>query len=161
MIMNPKYISTLFTVACIASFLSCKKDSDSTPAIPSIGTWTLNSTSYTGVSSQYFLSSFLALDTKNNTLSIDFNGAFYNASKKPISGSYTVLKYGGTATSANQCVISAGNQSSTTPFRSTGKSGDVVTISVSSTGKLSASFANITVSDGTTTTTVSGSIQEQ
>jgi hypothetical protein len=141
---------------------SCKKGSDTTtPTTQSTIQWSLSGTSYIGASSSYFLSSLLALDANRNYVSVDFNSKYYTSTSRPVAASYTVLKYGGTATAANQCVVEVGNQASTTPYYSTGKMGDVVTISLSSTGKLIASFTNITVSDGTTTKTVSGTIQEQ
>jgi hypothetical protein len=63
---------------------------------------------------------------------------------------------------ASNCVIAVGNVYDTKYYISTGKSGDKVTLTVTSSGKLKATFSNVTVSNdfGATTTTVSGTLIE-
>ena len=62
------------------------------------------------------------------------------------------------------CSIQVGNiYDATRPlgYLSTGKAGDKVILTVSGTGKLTTSFSNITVTDGTTIKTVSGTLMEE
>jgi len=155
-----KKMFLFFVLSVPFTFLSCKKSSDSPPATTT-SQWTFNGGTYTDKITSY-------VESTNELFANDNNGnfvrVFFSSIGKPSkSGTLTVLDYATTFTNATQCSLQVGNLYGTNPIQplSTGKAGDVVILTVSSSGKLTASFSAITVTDGTTEKTVSGKIIEQ
>jgi len=147
---------------CITTLavLSCKKSSDSTPATAT-SQWTFNGGTYTDKNASY-------VESTNELFAFDNNGnfvrVFFSSIGKPtISGNLTVLNYTANFTNASQCSLQVGNLYGSNPIQplSTGKAGDIVILTVSTSGKLTATFSTITVTDGTTEKTVSGKLIEQ
>jgi hypothetical protein len=135
----------------LSMFVYCsKKNADSNST-----TWTFNGKTYTASTAGYDsagLSGLLdAQDAAGNGISIGFN------SHPRVNGTYILSKNGlGSGFPANNCSLSVfGNNSPN--YISTGKPGDVVNVTISN-GKLHATFSNITIENGTDTTTVSGTI---
>ena len=61
------------------------------------------------------------------------------------------------AANSNDCSIDVQTVTPSTIYSSTGKTGDVVNLTISD-GKLNAAFTGVTVSNGTTTTTSTGTV---
>lgn len=139
--------------------LGCTKSKTSTP--DAISQWTFNGNTYSSSNAAYNTSSneILANDGNGNFVRIFFS----SIGKPTASGTLTVLNYATAFSNSSQCSLQVGNLYGTNPIQplSTGKAGDKVLLDVSSLGKLTVSFATISVLDGTVTKTVSGTIVEQ
>lgn len=154
------FVVNVLSIIFIISVISCKKSTTNTPPI-ALSEWTYNGITYKDSSAVYFASSseLLASDNNGNYVRI-----ILSAITKPTTGStLTVINYVTGFSNAIQCTVHVGNSFSSNPIQpySIGKAGDVVTLSVSSSGKLTATFTNISVKDGSITKTVSGTIVEQ
>ncbi len=141
------------------AFLNCKKSGGSTPTTAS-SQWAFNGATFKDANTIYSSNSNELFASDNNG---NFVRVFFSTVTKPISsGNLTVLDYAATFTNNSQCSMQVGNVNGPQPQPlSTGKSGDAVILTVSSSGKLTASFTNISVQDGSTTKTVSGTLVEQ
>ena len=153
----------LFTVSLIS--ISCKKSSTSSSAT-AMSQWTFNGTTYKVSNTSYESGSneLFANDDGGAVGGGNFIRVFFWSATKPTGNvSLTVVDYGTATPNPANCSIQVGNiyGSNPTQYLSTGKAGDKVNLTVFSNGKLSASFSNITVSDGATVKTVSGTIIEQ
>ncbi len=140
-------------------FLSCKKSSES-PATTS--EWTYNGNTFKdGVIAGYDDSSNELFASNNQG---NFVRVFFSTPLKPTkSGTLTVLDYVTPFTNATQCYLQVGSIYGSNPIQplSIGKAGDIVSLTVASSGKLTASFTNISVRDSVTIRTVSGKLIEQ
>jgi len=150
-----------FAIGVILLFGSCKKHSSDPPPSSTASQWTFDGATHTTSTAGYESNSneLFANDTAGN-----FVRVLFSSLDKPTSSKHlVVLDYSASFTNANQCMLQVGNLYSSNPIQplSTGKAGDSVFLSVSYSGKLTASFSNISVSDGTTTKTVSGKLIEQ
>ncbi len=147
----PKPILLSFAMALLV-FVSCSKknvNSNST-------TWTFNGNTYTAITVGYdSANEYGLLDAQdpgaNNAITIGFN------SHPIVNGAYIVTKgVLGPGYPANNCALHVfGNNSG--DYLSIGKPGDVVNVTITN-GKIHASFSNITIENGSDTTTVSGTI---
>ena len=151
-------------MACLIS-PSCKKSSDS-KSTGATSQWTFNGVTYkvTNASYESTTNELLANDDPGAVGSGNFVRVFFWSAAKPTgSVALTVVDYATSTPDPSTCSIQVGNVYGTNPaqYLSTGKAGDKVTLTVSSTGKLTASFSGITVSDGTTLKTVSGTLIEE
>ena len=149
----------LISAIGVVLLLGCKKSSESQPPTQSKSQWTYDGKTYTATDAGYNENSneLIASDTNGN-----FVRVFFGSIGKPTASAHlVVLNYADPFTGPSQCSLQVGNMYNTTvqPL-STGKAGDTVFLIVSPSGKLSASFSNISVLDGTTTKTVSGALAE-
>lgn len=152
-------------IASLTSF-SCKKSKTDTPTVI-LSQWTFDGKTYkvTDASYDYSSNELIASDDAGAVGGGNFVKVTFGSATKP-SGSttLTVVDFGAPSNPSN-CDIQVGNiYDATRPlaYISTGKAGDKVNLTVSSTGKLTVSFSNITVFDrGSTTKTVSGILVEQ
>ena len=169
-----KAYSLLISALIISlAFYSCKKsNADSTTKPPPVSTWTLNGVSYTGDSS-YAFTGFMGtpngvLGTNSSGVDVGSydSGAFdeidlYFAKTPTASGTYTVIQQDNaiptSSTEVSIDVISHYQRAGGYAFYSIGATGDTVNISVSG-NKITASFANISVTDGGINEKVSGTI---
>jgi len=161
--MKQNLLFFLLTASLIS--LNCKKNSNSTPAVAK-SQWTFNGITYKVTNASYE-------STTNELFANDDPGAvgggnfvrvfFWSAAEPTGSVTLTVVDYTTSIPDPSTCSIQVGNVYGTNPtqYLSTGKAGDKVTLTVSSTGKLTTSFSGITVTDGTTIKTVSGTLVEE
>ncbi len=149
--MLKKIFVSSFALIALLSLNSCKKDSSSSSSSKS--TWTLGSSSRTaditttGTATlisdpndgeNYFISA--SASSGDDIASITFKD------KPTVSKTYTVISSASAlGTNANACIVGAVSGFSEF-YTSTGKVGDVVTVTVSG-GKITASFSNITVEE--------------
>lgn len=167
-IVNYRHSSTqllFFLLTLSLVFFGCKKSSNSTPALAT-SQWTFDGKTYKVTDASYESSTneLFANDDPGAVGGGNFVRVFFWSAAKPTgSVSFTVVDYATSTPDPSTCSIQVGNVYGTNPtqYLSTGKAGDKVTLTVSSTGKLSTSFSGITVTDGTTVKTVSGSLIEQ
>ncbi len=133
-------------------FVSCSKknvNSNST-------TWTFNGKEYSTTTAGYDSANVYGLldaqdPAGNNGITIGFN------SHPIVNGTYVVTPgVLGPGYPANNCALHVFSNSSGDCL-STGKPGDVVNVTITN-GKIHASFSNITIQNGSDTTTVSGTI---
>ena len=157
----------LFTVSLIS--INCKKSSNSASG-DTTSQWTFNGTTYKVSNTSYESGSneLFANDDGGAVGGGNFIRVFFWSATKPTGNvSLTVVDYGTATPNPANCSIQVGNLydvSRPAGWLSTGKAGDKVTLTVSSTGKLTVSFSNITVLEsgvGGTTKIVSGTIVEQ
>ncbi len=154
----------LFTLSLV--FFGCSKSKTDTPAV-TLSQWTFDGKTYkvTDASYDYSSNELLAADDAGAVGGGNFVKVTFGSATKP-SGSttLTVVDFGASSDPSN-CEIQVGNiYDATRPlaYISTGKAGDKVNLTVSSTGKLTVSFSNITVFDrGSTTKTVSVTLIEE
>jgi hypothetical protein len=142
----------LFIAIALSVFSSCSKknavsDPDST-------VWTFNGNTYKTTSGGYDSSGPVwiinAQDTAANGINIAFNP------RPTMNGTYIVRDNSiGTAFPTNNCILSVYNNF--TNYVSIGKPGDIINVTISE-GNLHATFSNITIENGTDTTTVSGTV---
>jgi hypothetical protein len=156
-----KIIQAAAIVLIALAICGCSKSSGSASSTTNgPSQWTLKGTTYTGLVTGYNdtssgLGILVSAAAAGNTLSIIFyshpaaNGAF-------------MVTNGGVTAPGTQCMIQVGvyNNNTYDIFTSTGKTGDQVNLTISG-GKIKVSFTNITVSDNTTTSTVSGNLTQQ
>jgi len=147
-------------IACLTSF-SCKKSSDS-KSTGAKSQWTFEGITYKVTNASYESNSneLFASDDPGAVGGGNFVRVFFWSVTKPTgSVTLTVVDYATSTPDPSTCSIQVGNMYGTNPtqYLSTGKAGDKVT----GTGKLTTSFSNITVSDGTTIKTVSGTLIEE
>ena len=146
---------------CAITFLaaSCKKEKDSPPTPKS--QWTVDGVLYKGVAKAYLNSLFEASEilsnglSSGNLISISFNYQYWPTT----SGIYKVKRG---PSDNSECSMTVAYPNSSDNFNSIDSNSEV-NIVVSSSGKLSASFSNIVLSnyDGTQTRTASGTLEEQ
>lgn len=149
-------------IASLTSF-SCKKSSDSTPLVAT-SKWTFNGVTYK-VTDAWYESSSSYLEASDDPGVVgggNFVRVVFGAFTKPAASTSLTVVQDGLQSDPSNCGIEVGDYYGAT-YYSTGKAGDKVTLSVSSSGKLTTSFSNITISadGGTTTKTVSGNLIEQ
>jgi hypothetical protein len=135
-----------------AVFYGCgKSSSGSTGTTVTSSQWTLNGTTYKGIISGYDTASSLGIlnstDASGNSITI----IFY--SHPETNGTYTVSD----AANSNDCTIDVQTISPSVIYTSTGKTGDIVNLTISG-GKLNAAFTGVTVANGGTTTTTTGTV---
>ena len=144
---------TLLSIAmALLVFVSCSKKNANSNST----TWTFNGKTYSASTAVYDTADVYGLlDAQdaagNNGITIGFN------SNPTVNGTYIVTKgVLGPGYPANNCALHVfGNSSG--DYISTGKPGEVVNVTISN-GKIHASFSNITIADGSDTTTVSGTV---
>ena len=157
----------IFFIASL-TILSCKKSGNSA-SVTAMSQWTFNGTTYKVSNASYEASSneLLANDDPGAVGGGNFIRVFFWSATKPTGNVLlTVVDYGTATPNPANCSIQVGNLydvSRPAGWLSTGKAGDKVTLTVSSTGKLTVSFSNITVLEsgvGGTTKIVSGTVIE-
>ncbi|MCW3105980.1 MAG: hypothetical protein JWQ09_486 [Segetibacter sp.] len=159
-----KNLLFLLLIASLISF-SCKKSSDSPSAGPT-SQWTFDGKTYkvTDASYDYGYSTLEASDDAGVAGGGNFVKVTFGSVTKPTASATLTVVEAGTSSNPTNCEIQVGNiydASRPLAYLSTGKSGDKVNLTVSSDGKLTVSFSNITVFDhGSTTKTVTGTIIE-
>ena len=151
--MKTTLFSAIALIALITIF-SCKKSNNNstTPTITS-SQWTYNSITYKGDTTffiddgggNYILQSYIN-DTASHT------AAVYFGTKPSKSGTFTVVD-NNTNPTATQCSIYYGTLSE--DYQSTG--GGTVTVTIAN-GKITAVFSNIAATNGTTLSTISGTL---
>jgi hypothetical protein len=147
--MKKKYLFLMITAVIL--FFGCSKSNVNSNST----TWAFNGTTYTAVTTDYYNSSpDLALlggtDAKGNYINIYFN------SHPATDGIFNVTDNKlGSGDSSSYCFLIVGNNNSSYQYISTGKSGETVSLSFNS-GKMQATFNNITIEDAGDTTIVSG-----
>lgn len=142
-------------------FYGCSKSNGGSAAITGTATqWTLKGITYKGLETNYNdtttgLGIFVSADAAGNFISI----IFY--SHPAANGDYTVTN-GGIPAAGAYCQIQVYTYTGTagTIYTSTGKSGDIVKVSISG-GKITASFTDVTVAIGSVTATVSGTVVQK
>jgi len=138
--------------AAIILFFGCSKSNVKTNS----NSWAFNGTTYTAVTTDYITSDNFSLlggtDARGNYVDIAFNS-------HPVTNGIYNLTYDhlSSADSSTNCSITVGNNNSSYQYNSTGKSGEIVTVTFNN-GKIQASFNHITVADARDTTIVSGVI---
>ena len=141
-------------------FVSCKKNNDGSP-YKAKSRWTFDSVTHTATSASYEENSneLFAYDTSGNFIRV-----FFSSGVKPTQNAHlVVLDYAATFTNFSQCSLQVGNMYDSNPIQplSTGKPGDTVVLTISLSGKLTAAFSDISVSNGSIIKTVSGTLVEQ
>ncbi len=164
-----KSITTLyyFWFIITTAFVGCTKHTDPkpAPAVAATSQWTFNGHSYkvTGASFDDFFHTLTASDDAGAVGGGNYVDVLFGSVVRPTnSGTLTVVNVDATANPSN-CVVEVGNIYDIAGHASTGMAGDNVAVTVSSTGKLTATFSNITVTagpTGTDTLHVSGTIIE-
>jgi len=154
-------MKNLFLLALIAitfiTFYGCSKSSSSSGATTATSSqWTLKGTTYNGLATSYNTSSGLGILTSADAAGNSITVTFY--SHPATNGTYTVSD----AANSNDCSINVQTYANNASviYSSTSKAGDNVNLIISG-GKLKATFTNVTVSNGTTTTTTSGTVIQQ
>jgi hypothetical protein len=147
----PKPILLSIAVALLV-FVSCSKKNVNSNS----STWTFNGKTYSASTAGYDSADVYGLldaqdPSGDNGITIGFN------SLPTVNGPYIVTRgVLGPGYPANNCALHVfGNSSGN--YISIGKPGDVVNVTISN-GKIHASFSNITIENGSDTTTVSGTI---
>jgi hypothetical protein len=136
----------------LSVFSSCSKKNVSSNSNSAV--WTFNGNTYKTTSAGYYSSGpvwFInGQDSAANGINIAFNP------RPTINGTYIVRDNSmGSAFPADNCILSVYNNF--TNYISTGKPGDIINVTISD-GNLQATFSNITIENGTDTTTVSGTV---
>jgi hypothetical protein len=149
---------------------ACKKSSDPVPAGPE-SKWTFDGSAYKATGAEYSIYSELWVSER-----VEYNVArghyvgikFASITKPAKSATLTIPKdfiFGGISPDTATCYLTTGNLDDVAnyEYRPIGKDGDKVILTVSSTGKLTASFSNISVSKdgGASVKLVSGTIIEK
>ena len=147
-----KKILSLTISAAVILILGCSKSKENiTPT-----TWTYNDTTYTAVTIRLDgltgMSILSGTDVRENYVNIIFSSlpttnAILNVTNNTL----------GPGNSSSNCFITVGNSGWLYGYTSTGKSGETVTLTFSG-NKMQASFNNITIANGSDTTSVTGSI---
>ena len=148
------FFSTLIAILS----LSCKKSSDAPPA-STTSEWTYDGVTHTSTSLWYDESLHRLYATDNYDY---FIIVYLGSQVKPTANAHlAVIKFGEVFTDASQCYAQVGNTGLPNQTRTTGKVGDSVMLTVSASGKLTASFSNITVTDGANLKPLSGTLREK
>jgi hypothetical protein len=150
----------IILLGLIAGLLyGCGKSNSGSSAKPPTSQWSLNGVTYTGVSTGYNdtttgLGILVTVDAKGNYLSI----VFY--SHPTVSGTYVVTN--GSPYPANSVQIQMYTYSGGIGkiYGSTGKTGDQLDLTINN-GKVKVSFTDITLANGSTTATGSGTAAQQ
>jgi len=131
------------------AFFACGKSKTSTPSGPTSSQWTINGTTYKGLTTNYnySFSDLTSSDTSGNFVVIGF---FSNPSAN---GSFTVIN-GSNLTSGTCRVII---QTPAGLYSSTGKTGDMVNVTLTG-GLITTSFSGNTMELNSTQTTASGTV---
>jgi hypothetical protein len=148
--MRASFITIIIATFSIILF-GCKKSTPPTVTTTSATTqWTIDGITFKGIST-YFVSAadLFSSDSSGNAIDVYFSAI------PTVNATYTVTAL---PPSAGQCIVGADLISSDS-YTSTGVSGDKVTVTVSG-GKVTASFTNITMSDGSVTKTVTGTVAQ-
>ena len=167
--MKKNHFSLILLVVFISIFLwSCKKSNNPTSSTAT-SQWIFDGKTYTVTGANYDFGS-------NELVANDDPGAvgggnfikifFWSAAKPSGSTNLTVVDYATSTPNPATCSVQVGNTydvTRPTAYLSTGKAGDKVVLTISSSGKLTTTFSNLTVTDHLSTTpkTVSGTIVEQ
>jgi hypothetical protein len=150
----------LFLLALTAAlFCGCSKSNSNSTATPSTSQWTLNGVTYNGITTGYNdttsgLGILVSVDAKGNSLSVIFfshpsvNGTYVVTDESPIpANSVTIQMY-------------VYNGSSGNIYTSTGKAGDQLNLTIAD-EKVKVSFTDITLANGSTMATGSGTALQQ
>jgi hypothetical protein len=149
--MRNKYLLLTIIIA-VNLFFGCSKSKENiTPS-----TWIYNDTTYTAVTirldSLVGISTLGGTDARGNYVNIIFN------SFPTTNAIYTVTNNTlGPGNSSSNCFITVGNSGWAYGYTSTGKSGETVTLTFNG-NKMQASFNNVTIANGSDTTSVTGSV---
>jgi hypothetical protein len=147
--MKKKYLLLTITAA-VFLFFGCSKSNENIKPT----TWTYHDTTYTAVTirldSVVGMSTLGGTDARGNYVNIIFNSfpttnAIFNVTNNTL----------GPGNSGSNCFITVGNSGWIYAYTSTGKPGNTVTLTFSG-DKMQASFNNITIANGSDTTSVSG-----
>jgi hypothetical protein len=149
----------LFLLAITAVlFYGCSKSNSGSSATPSTTQWTLNGVTYKGVTTGYNdtssgLGILVSVDAKGNYLSVIF------FSHPSASGTYVVTD--GSPIPANSVQIQMYVYTGTAGkiYTSTGKTGDQLDLTITN-QKVKVAFTGITLANGSTTVTGSGTALE-
>jgi hypothetical protein len=136
----------------IILFFGCSKSNEN----PTTTVWSFNGISYTAVNTGYdtvaMQGDLIGQDANENYVSIIFNShPTSNVIFNVISNNHA-MDYTG-----SNCKVAVGNYNSPFGYGSTGKSGETVNLTFVN-GKMHAVFNNITITNLTDTTTVSGTL---
>jgi hypothetical protein len=149
--MMKKILSLTIATTIILIFGCSKSNENITPS-----TWTYNDTTYMAVTirldSLTGMSTLGGTDAKGNYVNIIFSSfpttnAIFNVTNNTL----------GPGNSSSNCFITVGNSGWVYGYTSTGKSGETVILTFNS-GKMQASFNNITIANGSDTTSITGSV---
>jgi hypothetical protein len=157
---NNNKMKKLFLLAMTAVlFYGCSKNNSSSTTTPSTTQWTLNGVTYKGVLTGYNdtssgLGILVSVDAKGNSLSVIF------FSHPSADGTYVVTN--GSAIPANSVYIQMYlyNGSAGEIYTSTGKAGDQLNLTITN-AKIKVSFTGITLANGPTMATGSGTALQQ
>jgi hypothetical protein len=131
------------------SFYCCKKNNTKTT---STSQWNLGGTTYQGSVTTYDTSTgytdLNSIDKASNSIGI----IFYTHAA--VSGTFNVIN-NSTLTNDNDCILTAGNN--TTEYTSSEVGTSTVTLTNSG-GKITATFSNVTLAKGSTTLIISGTL---
>jgi hypothetical protein len=150
--MKKKYL--LIMIIAVILFSGCSK---SNVKINS-STWAFHGTTYTAVNIDYYANTGIALlggtDANGNYINIFFN-------TQPVTNGIFNVTDGklGSGYSSSNCSVIVGNNNSSYQYTSTGKPGETVSLTFNS-GKMQASFNNITIADAHDTTIVTGVVTQ-
>jgi hypothetical protein len=148
----------LFVITAML-FYGCSKSNSGSTATSSTSQWTLNGVTYNGVTTGYNdtssgLGILVSVDAKGNSLSVIFfshpsaNGTYVVTDESPIpANSVTIQMY----------VYSGGSGEI---YTSTGKAGDQLNLTITN-EKVKVSFTDITLANGSTMATGSGTALQQ
>ncbi len=125
---------------------SCNKTDPATNTATSTQ-WTIDGTTHKGIATYFITTDLFSADSVSNTIHV------YFSTLPPANGTYTVTAL---PPGSGQCIVGADLVNSDS-YTSVGVPGDKVTVTVTG-NKITAGFSNITISDGTTTKKVSGTI---
>lgn len=146
----------IFFAWAVIAFCACSKSNSGSTTPSGSTTWTLNGVNYTAAVTAYNdtstgLGILLATDVKGDFISIIF------FSHPAANGQYVVTSDG--TGQANGCQIQVAVYSGGVSqiYTSTGKTGDMVTVTIKN-GKLTAACTGVTVAYNNTNATVSGTV---
>jgi hypothetical protein len=148
----------LFLLAIAAVLLyGCSKSNSGTSS--STSQWTLNGVTYKGITTGYNdtttgLGILVSVDAKGNTLNVIF------FSHPSANGTYVVTDESPTPANSVTIQMYVYNGSSGEIYTSTGKAGDQLDLTITN-DKVKVSFTDITLANGSTTATGSGTALQQ
>jgi hypothetical protein len=143
----------LLLVLITSLFYGCSKSNSNSTAASSTSQWTLNGTTYKGVTTGYNdtttgLGILVSVDAKGDYLSV----IFYS---HPLASGTYIVTDGSPASNTVQIQMYVYSGGAGQIYTSTGKTGDQLDLTVSG-GKIKVSFTDITLASGATTVTGSG-----
>jgi hypothetical protein len=152
-------IKLLLLAITAVLFYGCSKTNSGSTATPSTSQWTLNGVTYNGIITGYNdtssgLGILVSADAKGNSLSVIF------FSHPSVNGTYVVTDESPVPANSVTIQMYVYNGSSGEIYTSTGKAGDQLNLTIID-EKVKVSFTDITLANGSTTATGSGTALQQ